>query len=1052
MRPIAPTLSLAVLFAAFASTAHAADLRNFEDAALHAVQFVDEHEGWAVGDEGVVWHSIDGGQTWERQPTGVRASLRSVHFLNPYTGWVAGRVELPGGGSTGVLLYTKDGGVAWKEVLLGSLPGLNVVRFVDLKTGYLAGDGSEQFPTGVFMTTDAGRSWQPLKGPRCPSWLAGDFDAHGGALAGAWNRLATVRDKCVSMTNVDSLGGRALQGLRLQGKRAVAVGQGGAVLISEESAGASWGYADTPLSREVLASLDLNAVHIAGKHYWAVGRPGSVVLHSPDLGERWELIATGQPLPLNGVFFRDEKHGYAVGELGTIVVTDDGGKTWQVRHRGGMRTAALFIHARAAGLPLDTVALLGGQEGYLTAALRVTAPDPNSAAPARSTEGPRLVAAVRQAGGAAAESLWQFPVPSHLARADREELVKSWEQMHGKHAADQTMLRQLVLAIRMWRPDVILTDSPDPAASGYTADTLMVRAVDEAFRRAADPREFPEQIKELGLAAWKTTKVFGRWEGKTEGHVTLDLTALSKPLEGTVQEFAADAASLLGEGDPIPARRSYRLLQPQTADKQHDLMEGIDLPRGGQARRPLSATAEPSAELIKAIRTRVTLRALCETPAKELANPDRLLSQLGPMLDGMPEDQAARSAHAAASQYARVGQWTLAREAYLLLADRYPTHPLALDAYRWLIRYNSSSEARRRHEMGQFLAVNTVQFGVPVGSKPLPSVERNDTDPNKPPAKRAEFPEFGTRQSPRQVALSNKDDTRKWYEGSLGLEPRLAAFGPLAANDPAIQLCLQAARRNLGDVEGARKWYADFASRQPDGPWRAAALSELWLLNHSGAPPKPVVYCRATDAKPFLDGKLDDDCWQTGKPLALVNAAGDTVHDYPTEVRVSFDKDYLYLAIRCFHPAGKQVPPVKNRSRDADLRGFDRVSVLLDLDRDYSTCFHLQIDQRGCVAEDCWGDKTWDPRWFVKVHGEATNWVAEAAIPLAALTGDNVTSGRAWAFNVVRTLPGRGVQAWSLPAEVPEEALRPEGMGLLIFAQDQRPAPEGPATPMPTAR
>ncbi len=157
--------------------------------------------------------------------------------------------------------------------------------------------------------------------------------------------------------------------------------------------------------------------------------------------------------------------------------------------------------------------------------------------------------------------------------------------------------------------------------------------------------------------------------------------------------------------------------------------------------------------------------------------------------------------------------------------------------------------------------------------------------------------------------------------------------------------------------------------------------------------------------------------------------------------------------MRCSHPAGKQVPPAKERGRDTDLRGFDRVSLLLDLDRDYSTCFHLQIDQRGCVSDDCWGDKTWDPRWFVKVHAEETGWVAEAAIPLVQLTGDNVINGRAWAFNVIRTLPGRGVQALSLPAEVPEESLRPEGMGLLIFSNDARPAAaDGAPVPMPKAR
>src|SRR5262245_27182121 len=33
----------------------------FADAGLHAVQFVDHSEGWAVGDDGVIWHSMDGG-------------------------------------------------------------------------------------------------------------------------------------------------------------------------------------------------------------------------------------------------------------------------------------------------------------------------------------------------------------------------------------------------------------------------------------------------------------------------------------------------------------------------------------------------------------------------------------------------------------------------------------------------------------------------------------------------------------------------------------------------------------------------------------------------------------------------------------------------------------------------------------------------------------------------------------------------------------------------------------------------------------------------------
>src|SRR5436190_24044288 len=98
--------SLALLLVgALTPLAKAGDMRFFNDAALHAVQFMDDGlEGWAVGDEGVIWHSTDGGKHWDRQPSGTRASLRCVHFLNPAIGWVAGREELPlGQGSAGVL-------------------------------------------------------------------------------------------------------------------------------------------------------------------------------------------------------------------------------------------------------------------------------------------------------------------------------------------------------------------------------------------------------------------------------------------------------------------------------------------------------------------------------------------------------------------------------------------------------------------------------------------------------------------------------------------------------------------------------------------------------------------------------------------------------------------------------------------------------------------------------------------------------------------------------------------------------------------------------------
>ncbi len=1055
MRPLRTlSLSVIVLVAVLHPTVRGADLRNFEDAALHAVQFWDNREGWAVGDEGVIWHTIDGGKHWERQPSGVRASLRSLHFLDPYTGWVVGREELRGGGSTGVILFTKDGGIKWQRLMLNMMPGLNRVRFVDeragYKVGYLVGDGSDAHPSGVFVTTDSGRNWQPVPGTRSSSWLAAAFsDNDEGALVGAWNRLATVRKDRVFQVNMDTLGGRSLRDVQLRGEDGLAVGQGGLILRSERTRGSSWKYVGLDVDENVRRAWDFHAVHGVGKHFWVVGRPGSVALHSDNAGQSWQVVRTGQQLPLNGIFFTDEQHGWAVGELGTILATSDAGKSWQVQHRSGQRAAVLFLHARPGGIPLDIIAQLGGQEGYLCAALRVTTSDWTTAALDRSSEAARFSTAVRQAGGAAGEMLWAFPVSSHLLRVPRMELLRAWNAMQEDQAADQ-LLRQLVLTIRMWQPAVIITDNGEEKPNGFGCDSLLAEAVHAAFEKAGDAKTFPDQINGLGLSPWQAAKVYNVCDTQPT-QVRLDLTEIASRLQASPREFAAAPSSLLaGSAVQLPDHRDFRLLAAHIKDaaSHHELMQGIDLPAGGLARRTLPDTGEMPEDLAKAIRQCSTLRTLSETPAGTLNDPNRLLSNIGPMLTDMPDDMAASTAFAIANRYARMGQWTLAREVFLLLIDRYPVHPLAMESYRWLIRHNSSSEARHRHELGQFLVVESEQHGMPIkkGStlgKPgdrdaaVPGIKMPAWKPgmNKPP----EVPELLTAERDKQTFLfATKDQIRQWYQSSLVLEPRLAGFGPLLSNDPSLQFCLQAARRNLGDFQTPQKWYTQFVSRQPDGPWRSAALSELWLINRNGAPPKPVLNCRFADERPLLDGNLADACWQN-KSSKLQNAAGDTVDtvkECPTEVHFAYDHDFLYISLKCAHPASCYAPPIKPRTRDADLRGHDRVSILLDLDRDYCTCYHLQIDQRGCVCEDCWGDKTWDPRWFVAVHSEPTCWVAEAAIPLVALTSDGITAGRTWACNVVRVMPGRGVQAWSLPAETPEESLRPEGMGLLIFTQE----------------
>lgn len=74
---------------------------------LNAVCFATTKRGWAVGGEGVIVATTDGGLTWQPQRSGVGDDLYDVKFFDEVEGWAVGR--------GGALLHTTDGGRIWAD-------------------------------------------------------------------------------------------------------------------------------------------------------------------------------------------------------------------------------------------------------------------------------------------------------------------------------------------------------------------------------------------------------------------------------------------------------------------------------------------------------------------------------------------------------------------------------------------------------------------------------------------------------------------------------------------------------------------------------------------------------------------------------------------------------------------------------------------------------------------------------------------------------------------------------------------------------------------------
>jgi len=120
---------------------------------LNSIHFIDNNTGWAVGTEGIILNTTDGGTNWYPQTSGTTEWLYSVHFANDTTGWAVGGV--------GTILKTTDGGTIWTPQTSGTSLWLNSVHFANDTTGWVVGNGFGNPLRIILKTTDGGINWIP---------------------------------------------------------------------------------------------------------------------------------------------------------------------------------------------------------------------------------------------------------------------------------------------------------------------------------------------------------------------------------------------------------------------------------------------------------------------------------------------------------------------------------------------------------------------------------------------------------------------------------------------------------------------------------------------------------------------------------------------------------------------------------------------------------------------------------------------------------------------------------------------------------------------------
>jgi photosystem II stability/assembly factor-like uncharacterized protein len=319
---------------------------------VHVVNAVDDNNIWIANNIGTIFHSGDGGTTWLEQANPAAESktlLTGSEFLDSRTGWMTGLY--------GTMLHTTDGGTTWQRQDTGTEYHLFSVDFVDAQNGWAIGEWNT-----ILRTTDGGTTWQRMTkvrdlvlssiamGDMLHGWVVGEAGLIGHTSDGGatWQRqMPKAFERATFEEEFENPRPSLFCVQAIDANTAYMCGLDATIMRTTDG-GQTWEFLPTE------SQFPLYTLKIKNGKGWAVGNKGATLV-SDDNGDTWNLK---QGLIKSKMWFRDvsfssPNKGWVVGQAGVVSSTNDGGATWQF-HSGLSYDMDFFEMPRALefrGLP-----------------------------------------------------------------------------------------------------------------------------------------------------------------------------------------------------------------------------------------------------------------------------------------------------------------------------------------------------------------------------------------------------------------------------------------------------------------------------------------------------------------------------------------------------------------------------------------------------------------------------------------------------------------------------------------------------------------------------
>ncbi|MFW5726791.1 MAG: DUF5916 domain-containing protein [bacterium] len=204
------------------------------------------------------------------------------------------------------------------------------------------------------------------------------------------------------------------------------------------------------------------------------------------------------------------------------------------------------------------------------------------------------------------------------------------------------------------------------------------------------------------------------------------------------------------------------------------------------------------------------------------------------------------------------------------------------------------------------------------------------------------------------------------------------------------------------------------------------------------------LHLKKTNEAIQIDGRMDEPAWQQAQVACdfnMVLPMDTSKARAHTEVRMTFDDNFLYIVAVCHH-TGSDKYMVESMQRDFSFGNNDNFIFFIDPFDDQTNGFTFGANAAGAQWDGMLSNGnnvslSWDNKWFSVVENYDDRWIFEAAIPFKTL---RYKSGiREWGINFSRLDLHLGEKsAWApVPRQFPTSTLAYSGV--LVWEQ---PPPE----------